>query len=249
MKPVVFASPVVFAGPSLFGVDAAKLDGIELRPPAAKGDLLAAARAGASCIGLIDGTFEFGASVWHKEILFALQSGAAVYGAASLGALRAAECAEFGMVGVGRVYADYASGRRVSDADVAMVHAPAALGYKPLTEAQVDIEATLIRLMETGRIARDIALQLIGAAKTLHFKERSWTGILAHSRIPAPQSDELLSLLQAGRASVKTEDALALLDAVRAHAAKGSTARAPAFTFNHTLFFEELLNAGRTARP
>ncbi|MEJ0097006.1 MAG: TfuA-like protein [Bauldia sp.] len=47
--------------------------------------------AGASVIGLVDGVFENVASVWHKEILYALSEGVQVFGAASMGALRAAD--------------------------------------------------------------------------------------------------------------------------------------------------------------
>jgi hypothetical protein len=76
--------------------------GIEIRPPAVQGDILDAVRAGVCAIGLIDGHFEFAAPVWHKEILFALSIRVRVLGAANRGALRASECAAFGMVGVGR---------------------------------------------------------------------------------------------------------------------------------------------------
>ena len=55
-------------------------------------------------IGIIDGYFEATPTVWHKEILWAMTQGIHVYGAASIGALRAAELHDFGMVGIGRVY-------------------------------------------------------------------------------------------------------------------------------------------------
>ena len=61
-------------------------------------------------IGLVDGRYEDIAAVWHKEILYAIEQGALVFGAASMGALRAAECADFGMIGVGAVFERYRSG-------------------------------------------------------------------------------------------------------------------------------------------
>src|SRR5688572_2369741 len=105
----------IFAGPSIHGIARALFDAFEFRPPAACGDIIAALHDGVHAIGLIDGVFESTAAVWHKEILLALERGVAVYGAASMGALRAAECHAFGMVGIGRIFADYASGRRVAD--------------------------------------------------------------------------------------------------------------------------------------
>ena len=105
---------VLFAGPSLSGEISTlkrKFPGLDIRPPAACGDILRAVRDGAKAIGLIDGYFGDLPSVWHKEILFALHNGVAVAGGASMGALRAAECAPFGMVGLGSIYEDYANYR------------------------------------------------------------------------------------------------------------------------------------------
>lgn len=124
--------PVVFAGPSIHGI-AGQFAGLDLRGPAACGDILDAVGQGIKVIGLIDGLYGDCAAVWHKEILYALSAGVTVFGAASMGALRAAECAAFGMIGIGHVFEDYRDGRRFSDADVAVNHAPRELGYSPLT--------------------------------------------------------------------------------------------------------------------
>jgi hypothetical protein len=241
-------TPVVFAGPSLYAVPPEQLAGIDLRPPAGKGDVLAALHSGATAIGIVDGTFEYGASVWHKEILFAIRQGAAVFGAASMGALRAAECADFGMVGIGRVFADYASGRRRADGDVAIVHAPAALGYKPLTEALVDMDATLERMQAAGSITKHLAQKLGKAGASLHFKDRTWARVVAAVDSDEITKEALPRLLQTHRVSVKTEDALALIDQIRAHAA-WPTPIPPAFDFNQTLFFEELMSAVAARHP
>ena len=84
----------VFLGPSLALEEArACLDATYL-PPARRGDLRAAAEAhGATRLVLLDGYFEQVPSVWHKEILWALDRRLEVWGAASMGALRAAELA------------------------------------------------------------------------------------------------------------------------------------------------------------
>ena len=124
---------ILFAGPSLFGQDFDR-SGIDLRPPARQGDIHRAVLDGAEAIGLIDGVFGFVPSVWHKEILFALQQGVRVLGGGSLGALRAAECARFGMEAVGAIANAYASGVRYEDADVCLSHAPAEMDFMPLSE-------------------------------------------------------------------------------------------------------------------
>ena len=148
----------LFAGPSLYGdIVAGRIAAapdVVCRGPAAQGDVAAAVLDGATAIGLVDGRYEDVAAPWHKEILFALSEGVAVYGGGSLGALRAAECAHFGMIGVGEIFARYMSGDLVDDSAVAQLHAPAELDYLPLTEALVNVEATIRRLAARGLIDR-----------------------------------------------------------------------------------------------
>nr|WP_298689121.1 TfuA-like protein [uncultured Dongia sp.] len=220
---------IVFVGPSLHGSDRPWPARLERRPPAAKGDLLAAVLEGATAIGLIDGTFDHGAAVWHKEILFALDRGVAVLGAASMGALRAAECSAFGMIGIGSIYEDYAAGRRQADEDVALVHGPAELCFPPLTEALVDIDATLDHLLDRGLIAAALKEHLAEAARALHFKDRSW------DRLCDPA---VRSLVRENLIDRKGEDAWLLIEAMARELPKPT--RIITGAFSETLFFSEL---------
>ena len=54
-----------------------------------------------------------------KKIMHLIDSGVTVIGAASMGALRAAELDAYGMLGVGRIYQMYASGEICGDDEVA----------------------------------------------------------------------------------------------------------------------------------
>src|SRR4051812_8794601 len=96
--------PVIFSGPSLprAEVEAA---GFIWRPPVRQGDVRAILDDEPAAIGIIDGVFECVPTVWHDEILEALDRGLPVYGASSIGALRAAELDVYGMIGVGAIYA------------------------------------------------------------------------------------------------------------------------------------------------
>lgn len=205
---------ILFVGPSLPDAAAVCGDVIQVRPPAAHGDVLDAVRAGAMAIGIVDGNFEHVAPVWHKEILHALEEGVAVFGAASMGALRAAECDTFGMIGVGRIYADYAAGRRVDDADVALLHGPAELGYPALSLPLVNADATLDKADALETIDKYDISRLRDAARTLFYKDRTWPAILkAADR--AEDEKHLLQLLHATTVNRKREDALALVAAMR----------------------------------
>ena len=86
---------VVFTGPTLPERDARQYLEADYRPPAAIGDVYKAALSRPFAIGIIDGYYETTPSIWHKEVLWALKQGIHVYGAASMGALRAAELAAF----------------------------------------------------------------------------------------------------------------------------------------------------------
>ena len=206
----------LFAGPSLYGdiVEGriAAAPEIVCRGPAAQGDVAAAVLDGATAIGLVDGRYEDVAAPWHKEILFALSEGVAVYGGGSLGALRAAECAHFGMIGVGQVFARYMSGDLVDDSAVAQLHAPAELDYMPLTEALVNVEATVRRLAARGSIDAALAGALEVAARELFFKRLTIEALVDRAGAPA----SLAALIAGNRVDQKREDALALVAALRA---------------------------------
>ena len=221
--------PVVFAGPSIHGE---LISGLDLRGPAACGDIFDAVRQGVPAIGLIDGLYGDCAAVWHKEILFALSSGVTVFGAASMGALRAAECAAFGMIGIGDIFEAYRDGRRFSDADVAVSHAPGELGYRPLTIALVDAEATLAACRGLVTPEEFDALSL--AAGTLHFTRRTWRAIA----VEAGLGPATANLLAAHAVSAKRKDAARLLAALLGETAPSTPPQS--WKLQNTMFFQQL---------
>ncbi len=203
---------VLFAGPSLAGARP-QLGDIDLRPPAAHGDLTRAVLEGATAIGLVDGLFEAVAAVWHKEILFALSRGVRVLGAASMGALRAAECAALGMEAVGPIAQSYLDGSRDDDADVGLVHAPAEFGYMPLTEPMVDVEATLARLLALGLVTPDEQRRILAYARSIFFADRTVDLIVPPSL--GARRDGILAAYDTYRVAQKQADALALIERLR----------------------------------
>jgi hypothetical protein len=205
---------VLFAGPSLHGTGWASnpASDLDCRAPAGQGDIARAVLEGATAIGLIDGRYEDVAAVWHKEILFAIEQGVQIYGAASMGALRASECADFGMIGVGHVFERYRSGELTDDAAVAQLHAPAELDHAPLTEALVNVEATILHVLKLGAISEEEAERLDRSARALFFKERTYRSVLAHAGLDdGERGEELKELIKTSRVDVKKQDALTLL--------------------------------------
>jgi hypothetical protein len=205
---------VLFAGPSLYGATA-DLRGIVVRPPAKQGDVIEAVRDGASVIGLVDGYFGGAAAVWHKEILYALSSGVTVLGASSMGALRAAECFDFGMIPVGTIAAAYVSGALDDDAAVALIHAPPEFGSQPMTEPLVDAEATIDHLEALGCISPAEAASLRFSASDCFFGDRTVDAIAKGAGLDPARTVAVAGLYAQHRIALKQQDALLLVERLR----------------------------------
>ena len=216
---------IVFVGPTLPAAEvAARLPGARALPPVAVGDVLALRRRGVGRIAIIDGAFEHMAAVWHKEILLALERGIAVWGAASMGALRAAELAPFGMRGVGAIYRAFAAGRLVADDEVAVAHLPAAYGYRATSEALVNLRDGIARAPMLSDRTRAALVEL---ARARFYRERSWEALIGDARaagLPRQQLDGLAAWPKPDR---KAADARLLLRALGRPAAPPPRLRVP----------------------
>lgn len=214
MTPRPEGPPVVFVGPTLRPADAAGLlSGALVLPPARCGDVLAVLRLRPSAIVLIDGYYDTTPAPWHKEVLWALEAGVPVVGAASMGALRAAELDAFGMLGVGEVYASYRDGSRSADDAVAVLQTPTPGDERPVTDALVDIEAKSAALVGAGLLDAADARAVVSAARQQHFSERSLAAALAQAGQRRDERARLLAWLagQAAGGSRKRADAEAAL--------------------------------------
>ena len=129
----------VYCGPTITAAEVLEIiPGASIHPPVQHGDVLRlAVRAGDTVI-IIDGVFHAVAAVRHKEILDLLARGVHVVGAASMGALRAAELYPYGMTGIGGIFAAYRDGIIDADDEVAVAHTA---DGRQLSEALADIRA------------------------------------------------------------------------------------------------------------
>jgi len=234
-----YASPraVIFAGPSLPPALRPNDPALEWRPPVKQGEVYEAALGHPAIIGIIDGYFEVTPTVWHKEILWSMAQGIHVYGSASIGALRAAELHPFGMIGVGRIFAAYRDGTLTDDDEVAVLHGPEELGYPAVTEAMVNIRATLEEAVAQGVLDRHMVARLIEIGKTLFYKERSWDAVLRlapGNGLPPELLDNLAAGLQCGQVDQKRTDALEMIAAIKAHLEAGATPLTLSYQFHDT---------------
>lgn len=240
----------VFAGPTLGPRESsAALQAVWL-PPAKRGDVYRAVTLlKPSAIGIVDGYFQWVPSVQHKEILWAIRQGVHVFGAASMGALRAAELAPYGMRGVGRIFEAYRRGILAEagtepfedDDEVAVVHGPAESGYLAGSEAMVNIRCTLANAERAGVIAAELRSHLVALAKALFFPERSYDTLLQRAReaaLPESQLAALQAWLPSGRVNQKQADALAMIEAMQSFLARDPAPAQAPFAFEYTTLWE-----------
>src|SRR5581483_11434584 len=138
-------------------------------------------------IGIIDGFFGNTPSVWHKEILFAISKGFEISGAASTGALRAAELAPYGMQGIGNIYRLYRRASIADDDEVCVTHAIAEMDFMPLSEPMISIRYTLRDLRRRQVISRDEETAIAATLKAAHFSERTMERIRAAIALHVPE--------------------------------------------------------------
>jgi len=234
---------VLFVGPSFPRLHALELPGIRVRPPAAQGDVLRALAEGARLIGLVDGVFGHEPAVWHKEILAALEAGVGVLGAASMGALRAAELHPFGMEGVGSIFRAYRDGILLADDEVTLLHGPAELGWPALSEPMVNLRATLARLARFGLIGPDEAARAARALAARFYPERTRPALEAVlAEIVGPRRAETVRRWARRLAvDVKRADAARLLRRLRARLAGAPGKPIPRFVTSRSQPFRRLL--------
>lgn len=227
----------VFAGPSLPPHLRPDDERLVWFPPAATGDALALVGQAYDAICLIDGYFDHRPAPWHKELLAVMASGISLFGASSMGALRAAELDGYGMIGVGAIYHAYRSGLLTGDDEVALVHGPASIGWAAASVPMVEIRATLLRAVRTGLVEGDLARKLRIAAHAIHYVDRDWPLMAAEFQRQGMAGPKLAQQLTALHVPLKQHDAVRCL----AKAVEKTVIENPAWQVPETCFLIDLL--------
>jgi hypothetical protein len=234
----------VFLGPTLAEKEArAELDAVYL-PPASAGDVYRLWPRRPRAIGIIDGYFDRVPGVWHKEIMWIMERGVHVFGAASMGALRAAELDTFGMNGVGWVYRAFRDGTLERDDEVAVRHGTAEDGYGVLSEAMVNIRRTLGAAEQQGIISAATRDILTVTATALFYHDRNWPGLLRAAGAggaggaDAAELDALRRWLPAGRIDQQADDAMAMLREIRGFLATDPAPQQVSWSMANTVMWE-----------
>jgi hypothetical protein len=208
--------PVIFLGPSLSHEKARKIFDADYRPPAKKGDFLRlAADSSVKIVGFVDGVFLQDYPPTPIEVYqLARKEGVLLAGAASLGALRAVELEKFGMVGIGRIFQLYKTGRVNADDEVAVTFAPEG-DYRLQSEAMIDIRYNLYLARKSGVISKKVKNALAKVAKETYFPSRNYAHIIEDTRDRYPglasEIDSFGNYIASNRKSLKEIDAMRLV--------------------------------------
>lgn len=205
---------LVFVGPTMGQDEVRTLLDCTCLPPVSQGDVYRLKRLRPRAVGIIDGYFERVPAVWHKEILWLMSEGVHVFGAASMGALRAAELESFGMHGVGAIFEAFRNGLLDRDDEVSVSHAGADYGYRPMSVAMVNIRATLAAAVSQDVIDSTVHDALRTGAAGMFYPDRHWLAILERGAADGCDADQLAALshwLPVGAVDQKALDARSML--------------------------------------
>ena len=197
---------IVYLGPTLGREAAERVLTAEYLPPICRGDL-ARVPEEVRFVGIVDGEFYQRLAVSPKELLPLLKRGVKVFGASSMGALRAAETYTLGTIGIGKIFAMFRDGILDGDDEVALVYEPET--YRKLSEPLVNLRCALDMAVGAKIIDEEERDRLVLQMKSYYFPDRSHKAL--QRLCPALASYFRDSVLP----DVKRDDALELLNAMK----------------------------------
>lgn len=204
---------IIFLGPSLNANEASKILDADYRPPIKRGDITTALIDNPDIIGIIDGVFHQEPAVSHREILDALKKGVTVVGGASMGALRASELDDFGMIGIGYVYNQYRNSVIESDDDVAIVINP--LNLEQLSDSFVSMEYNFKMMLDKKLISEDEFNRLLKTAKSIFYPKRTYYLVFKNVDIDKAKIKELKEFLDESGIDIKQQDAIDVIKYIK----------------------------------
>jgi TfuA protein len=212
--------PIIFLGPSLSHEKARKIFQADFRGPAKKGDLLRASGDidDSTIVCLVDALFlqDYPPSPIEVYQLM-LNKNIKLYGAASLGALRAVELEKFGMIGMGKIFELYKKGKLTADDEIAVTFVEGE--HQLQSEAMIDIRFNLFLAHRMGIINEITKKTIAKVAKNIYFPYRNYTDILdqTEKQYPAISKDlkSFRTYIIKNRQSLKERDTIKLINYVK----------------------------------
>lgn len=203
--------PIVFLGPSLARDAARTILEADFRPPLRTGDL--DYFSASDTILIVDGEFGSTTALSPAEVQRAADRGVTFLGAASTGAMLAAQLPDL-ISGLGWVYGAFLDGRIRSSDDIAILYRPDTLA--PLTFPAVTVLRWLETLLENDLIDENCAERIAGAVRAIPLSNRHLDSLhdTLGDIIGPRRFAKLLGASGGSIANIKTEDAKLALRSV-----------------------------------
>jgi hypothetical protein len=100
------------------------------------------------------------------------------------------------MVGVSRIFAWYRDGMVDADDEIMVAHAPREEGYRVLSEALVNVRATLERAVSAWLLSEAEANALLQVARVLYYPGRTYASLLETARAMRAVAHDTLARLE-----------------------------------------------------
>ena len=180
--------------------------------PIKRGDLGHDIKENPDIIGIIDGVFHQNSAVGHREILDVMKRGIKVFGASSMGALRASELDSLGMQGIGYCYNQYASGIIDSDDDVAVMLDSESL--EALSVPLISMDYVFANAVSENILTQDEKDELVEISKSTFYPKRNYANTLAKSSLDDEKKSKLINFIRESE-DIKKQDAKELLNFIK----------------------------------
>ncbi|MEO9170050.1 MAG: TfuA-like protein [Candidatus Baltobacteraceae bacterium] len=180
----------VFAGPSLPPGDRIPHASVTYFPPAARGDVERAADE-FDAVLLIDGVFHHDLAPSPKEC-YAATLKARMFGASSMGALRAAECAPYGFLPLGAIANWYARDIIDGDDEVAVLTHPQT--HAALTVPMVNVRYTARLAQRRAVLSTKQCVAWIREARDVFYMDRTWDDAIELAPADARESIRTIAM-------------------------------------------------------
>lgn len=180
---------------------------VDIYPPIKRGDLTFEKIKDYDVIGIIDGCFLQNTAVSHREILKVMERGQTVFGAGSMGALRASELDVCGMIGVGSVYSLYKSGIITDDDEVAVTFDE---NLNQVTFSMISFREMINSALKDKIISESDAKNLMNAGKSLYYPIRTYENVFEKANLPDEKRENLSKYLE-NQEDIKRKDAFEMI--------------------------------------
>lgn len=187
-----------------------------LCPPVRRGDILKDIKDGIHVIGIIDGEFAQSLAVSPSEIGDGLRCGVRFFGSSSMGAMRAVELEDFGMVGVGKIFEKIKKEKYFNDDWLGQIFYE---GSHVVSMPYMDFFFSAEDLVKAKMISKKDATFLCKEYEKLHFSERNFSALKSSIKKQNLncQSNivDMAEMIMQNKFRAKTEDGILLLRTIR----------------------------------